>query len=299
MPYIAETTRSVLQTDYPDLEYILIDAGSSDGTLDHINRLQDHRVTATVIPGIRPYEAIAFGFAKATGDILAWINGDDLYYPWTVSCAAKLFTTFPDVRWITGLPSFLNAEGHCTSVGHLTSYPRHYIQNGWFNEFAFGNLQQESMFWRRSLYEQVGGLDLQYDLAADFELWVRMSHHAELFAVSVPLAAWRRRGTNRSLTGRAAYLREVRRVTANLPKLGPIKRCLCRTHMVTKHALRLLEWHKTSWLYFSVTESRWKRGSAIRPISRDSLQQLAMEFAARRRPASPALSTIPPQSLED
>ena len=283
MPYIVETTRSVLQSGYQELEYILIDAGSTDGTLEHIMSLQDSRIKARVIKGIRPYMAVDLGFRSATGEVLAWVNGDDLYFPWTVSCVGKLFTELPDVQWITGLPSFLDGEGLCTGAGSLASYPRRYIQNGWFNELAFGYLQQESMFWRRSLYEKVGGLNRKYDQAADFELWVRMAQHAELVAVNVPLAAFRRRGTNRSIIGRQLYLRDVEDATKKLPKLCAIKNRLCRASMVTKHALRLAEWHRTSCISFSVTESRWKLGSVIRPISRESLQQLKMEFRGRRR----------------
>jgi glycosyltransferase involved in cell wall biosynthesis len=283
MPYIAETTRSVLQDGYPELEYILIDAGSTDGTLEHIMSLQDPRVKAEVIKGIRPYEAVDLGFKKSTGDVLAWLNGDDLYYPWTPSCVGKLFTKFPDVQWITGLPSFLDSEGHCTGAGGLSSHPRRYIQNGWFNESAYGYLQQEGMFWRRSLYEKAGGLNLKYEQAADFDLWARMAKHAELVAVTVPLAAFRRRGTNRSISGRDRYLRDVQDATKNLPKIGAIKNRICRASMATKHALRLAEWHRTSCISFSLTESRWKLGSVIRPISRESIQQLVMEFRGRSR----------------
>jgi len=243
--------------------------------------LRDSRVKAEVIKGIRPYEAVDLGFRKSSGDVLAWINGDDIYYPWTISCVGKLFAQFPAVEWITGLPSFLDGEGHCTSTGGLASHPRRYIQNGWFNESAYGFLQQEGMFWRRSLYEKVGGLNLKYSQAADFDLWTRMAQHAELVAVSVPLAAFRRRGTNRSVVGRPLYLRDVEDATKNLPKLGAIKNWLCLANMVTKRGLRLAEWHRTSCLSFSLTESRWKLASVIRPISRESLQQLMMEFRSR------------------
>jgi hypothetical protein len=278
MPYIAETTRSVLQSGYPELEYILIDAGSSDGTLEHIMGLHDSRVKVEVVKGIRPYAGVDLGFSKATGDILAWINGDDLYYPWTASCVGKLFAEFPDMQWITGLASFIDGDGICTGTSSLASHPRRYIQNGWFNESGFGYLQQESMFWRRSLYEKAGGLNPRYDQAADFDLWVRMAQYAELVAVNVPLAAFRKRLTNRSITGRQLYLQEVEDTTRHLPKLGAIKRLLCRTSMATKHALRLIEWHRTATISFSVTESRWQLDSMIRPISRESLHQLIMEF---------------------
>jgi glycosyltransferase involved in cell wall biosynthesis len=282
MPYIVDTTRSVLQSNHRDLEYVLIDAGSSDGTLEHIKQIRDSRASVEIIPGISAYEAVDRGFRNSTGDIVAWINGDDLYYPWTISCVSKVFAAFPEVQWITGLATFLNVDGHCTVRGGMASYPRRYIQNGWFNELGFGYLQQENMFWRRSLYEEAGGLNLKYVQAADFDLWIRMARHAELVAVNVPLGAFRRRGTNRSVTGRSKYLQDVEDATRALPKMGGVKSYLCRTSMVAKHALRLSEWHRTSWICCSEPEPQWKLKSAIRPISRYSVQQLMTEAVANR-----------------
>jgi glycosyltransferase involved in cell wall biosynthesis len=282
MPYIVDTARSVLQSSYPDLEYVIIDAGSSDGTLEYLRGIQDSRVRLEIMKGSRPYEAVDWGFRHSTGDVLAWLNGDDLYYPGTISCVAKLFTEFPDVEWITGLPSFVDAEGRCTMVAVLSSYPRRYIENGWFTECTLGSLIQESMFWRRGLYESAGGLNLDYDLAADFELWTRFARRAPLVAVSTLLAAWRKHGTNRGLIGASAYLDDVKRATADLPRMNLFKTWLCR-RMVTRQALRLAEWHRTPWIYFSMTESRWKRGAAFRPLTRYGLQHLLMEFLAKRK----------------
>ena len=282
LPYIVDTTRSVLQTPYPDLEYLIIDAGSSDGTLEYLRSIKDSRMRLELLKGSRQYEAVDWGFRHATGDVLAWLNGDDLYFPGTISCVARIFTDFPDVKWITGLPSFVNAEGQCTVVSDLSSYPKRYIENGWFNEFAYGNLVQESMFWRRDLYEAAGGLNLNYDQAADFELWTRFARHSSLVAVSTLLAAWRKHGRNRSLTGLSEYLNDVERATANLPRMNWFKTYLCR-RVVTKHALRIAEWHRTPWIFFSMTEECWKRGNAIRPISRYGLQYLKMEFLGKRK----------------
>jgi glycosyltransferase involved in cell wall biosynthesis len=282
MPYIVNTTRSVLQSSYSDMEYLIIDAGSSDGTLEYLQSIQDSRVRLQVMRGSRPYEAIDWGFRHASGDVLAWLNGDDLYYPGTILCVAKLFAEFPDLEWITGLPSFVDAEGQCTMLATSSSYPKRYIENGWYSEFAFGNLIQESMFWRRGLYEATGGLNLSYDLAADFELWTRFAHRAQLVSVATLLAAFRRHGDNRSLTSASAYLKEVERAKANLPRMNWFKTWLCRRE-VTRHVLRLAEWHRTPCIYFSVAASSWKRGTDYRPISRYSLQHLILEYKERKR----------------
>lgn len=284
LPYIAETTRSVLQSSYGDLEYLIVDAGSSDGTREFLSGLHDPRLRVTILDGARQYEALDWGLRESTGIVVAWLNGDDLYFPWTVSCVAKLFVEFPQVQWITGLPVFVNAEGHATLVSSPSSYPRKFIENGWFNESAYGNLVQESMFWRRDLYFDSGGLNLTYDLAADFELWTRFAHLTSLEAVNVPLAAWRKHGSNRSLVKAKAYLEDVADATAGLPRMGALKKWLCR-RMATRHALRLFEWHRTPCIYYSMTQSQWKRSTRFRPISRYGLQYLVKEFVASREEA--------------
>jgi glycosyltransferase involved in cell wall biosynthesis len=281
LPYIADTTRSVLQSSYSDLEYLIIDGGSSDGTIDFLMQLRDPRVRVEIRSGARQYEALDWGLRQSTGQILAWINGDDFYFPWTISCVARLFTEFPEVEWVTGLPVFANEEGLCTVVSSPSSYPRRYIRNGWFSDFAYGNLVQESMFWRRDLYLRSGGLNLKYDLAADFELWTRFARFAPLEQAAVPLAAWRKHRNNRSAVSAGAYLGDVAEICLLLPRINRVKAWLCR-RTVTKHALRLAEWHKTPWIYYSLTQAQWKRGTALRPISRYGFQQLKMEFLTGR-----------------
>lgn len=277
LPYVAETTRSILQSRYPDMEYLVVDAGSSDGTLAFLRGIRDERIRVEVLEGAGQYEALEWGLRQTTGEVMAWLNADDIYFPWTIEAVAQLFTQFPETQWITGLPTFLNGDGICTLVSAPSSYPRQYIRNGWFHEFAYGNLVQESMFWRRNLFARAGGLNLRYDLAADFELWTRFAGYAPLEAVNIPLAGWRKHGNNRSLVCGSAYRAEVAAVTAGLTRMNAWKGWLCRGR-AARHALRWAEWHRTPWIYYSQAQSRWRRGVAIRPISRYGLQYLRMEF---------------------
>jgi glycosyltransferase involved in cell wall biosynthesis len=296
LPYLAETVRSVLQTCHRDLEYVIVDAGSSDGTREFLESLRDDRVRFEVLPGARQYEALDWALRRSNGEVMAWINADDIYMPWTIACVAQIFTQFPSVDWITGLPAFLNGEGHCTVLATPSSYPARYIRNGWFSDFGYGNLVQESMFWRRDLYWRAGGLNLGYELAADFELWTRFARHAALEAVDVPLAAWRKHTTNRSIVGAAAYRGEVAMASSLLPRINRLKGWLCR-RTAGRHALRMAEWHHTPWIFYSLTQSRWMRSTALRPISRYSLQYLKREFEAARRkspdrPCGPACEAL-------
>jgi glycosyltransferase involved in cell wall biosynthesis len=297
LPYIAQTVRSVLQTPHPELEYLIVDAGSTDGTIEFLRSLDDARVRVEVLAGARQYEAIDWALRHSTGDVMAWLNGDDLYFPWTIACIAQIFTQFSQVDWITGLPAFLNHEGHCTLLAKPSSYPRRYIRNGWFSEFAYGNLVQESMFWRRDLYVRAGGLNLNYELAGDFELWTRFARHAALEAIDVPLSAWRKHTKNRSIVGATAYRSEVAKANSQLPPINRLKGWLC-SRAATKHALRLMEWHRSPWIYYSLTQARWMRSAAFRPISRYSIQYLKREFdASRLKPSEKASSSPACQSL--
>lgn len=290
LPYLPETVRSVLQTPHRDLEYLIVDAGSTDGTREFLRSLKDDRVRVEVLAGAGQYEALDWALRRSTGDVAAWINADDIYMPWTIANVNQIFSELPQVDWITGLPAFLNGEGECTILAAPSSYPGRYIRNGWFSEFGYGNLVQESMFWRRDLYGRAGGLDLSFGLAADFELWTRFAQHAALEAVDVPLAAWRKHAGNRSLRGAAAYCSEVRRASAHLPRMGHLRAWLCR-RVAGKHALRLAEWHCTPWIYYSMTRSRWMRSMALRPISRYRLQYLRREFGeARMKPVDTTCS---------
>lgn len=282
LPYIEETVRSVLQTPHRNLEYLIVDGGSTDGTLDFLRSLHDDRLHIEVLAGARQYEAIDWALRRSSGEVTAWLNADDLYFPWTIACVAQIFAQFPEVEWVTGLPAFLNGEGHCTAIATPSSYPRRSIQNGWFSELGYGNLVQESMFWRRALYSSSGGLNLSYDLAADFELWTRFACLTALEAVDIPLAAWRKHTNNRSIVGATAYRNEVARASSLLPRMNPLKAWLCR-RVATKHALRLAEWHRTPCIYYSLTQSHWMRSTAFRKISRYGFQYLTREFMATRQ----------------
>ncbi len=283
LPYLADTVASILQSHRTDLEYLIVDAGSSDGTLDLLTRIHDPRMRFEVLHGAGQYEALDWGLRHTTGEVMAWLNADDLYLPWTIETVSQLFAQFPAMQWITGLPTFLDRAGACTLLSSPSSYPRRSIANGWFHEFAYGNLVQESMFWRRELYLHAGGLNTKYQLAGDFELWTRFARSAPLEAVNIPLAAWRKHGNNRSLVGAAAYRTEVAAITAEMPQMPAWKAWLCR-QLTSRHVLRLMEWHRTPWIYYSMGQSRWRRGLALRPISRYSLQYLTTQYLAGRAP---------------
>ncbi|WP_162559985.1 glycosyltransferase family 2 protein [Methylotetracoccus oryzae] len=284
MPWVQETVRSVVTQDYPGLEYIVIDGASTDGTLDYLKSQAQHFSVLRSEADDGQYAAIAKGMACASGDVLGWINGDDVLMPWTLRVVARIFEEFPEVDWISGLPAYLNTASECYLVSPVAaSYPRRYIANGWFREGLLGYLMQETMFWRRSLWERAGGLDLQWRWAGDFDLWVRFAALAELTAVATPLAAFRIRGEeNRSRQG-SDYRDEVARRCASLPAPPASWRLASRLGKAGEALLRSALWSRTPVVAHSLVGDRWRLLRTRRPVSRNDLPRLLLEHALRSR----------------
>jgi glycosyltransferase involved in cell wall biosynthesis len=216
--FLHETIDSVLSQQDPNLEYVIIDGGSTDGSVDLIKQHARSLTYWVSEPDQGHYDAINKGFSHTTGDIMAWINSDDKYLPGAFSVVRDIFTQFPDIQWLSTVQALgWNANGQATSINF----------SGGFNRTSFfkgGNLptkgsfqrrfiQQESTFWRRSLWEQAGGrLDSTLQLAADFELWARFYQHSELYGVLAPLGGFRSHGNQRSVLHAEQYLSEAEMV---------------------------------------------------------------------------------------
>ncbi len=281
--YIDHTIKSVVSQDYPNLEYIVVDGGSTDGTLDIIEKYRSKISRIISEPDDGQYHAIQKGMDLATGDILAWLNADDLYYPWTLSVVGEIFEKFGTVDWITGLPSYFNEKNQVTRISNtLASFPQEFIRNGWFQSKLGGCLQQESLFWRKSLWQKAGGLDLSYQLAADFKLWTQFAKYSDLVQVSVPLAGFKfRLDLQRSQSGRDSYENEVVRACENLHSPPFLWKLLAKQNLVMDCLCRLAIWKKSRVVAYSGSESQWLLKYIRRPISRTSFSGLLLENSLR------------------
>lgn len=167
--FLEQTLRSVLDQGYPDLEYIVIDGGSSDGSTAILDRYASRLSYLQSKPDGGQTDALIQGFERATGDILAWLNSDDAYEPGALAEAAAHFERHPDDRFIFGDATWIDREG--AILRRKREMP--------FNRFIWlrthNYIPQPSAFWRRSLYQEVGGLDRTFDLAMDADLWIRFA----------------------------------------------------------------------------------------------------------------------------
>jgi glycosyltransferase involved in cell wall biosynthesis len=149
--FLEETILSVLDQGYPDLEYVLIDGGSGDDSVDIIKKYQQNLHYWVSEKDEGHGHAINKGFSRTTGEIMAWINSDDKYTPWSFKVVSEIFTQFPHVMWIVGFNSWWNSDGAMTGAARIQKKIYDYL----LGNYAW--IQQESVFWRRSLWDKVGG----------------------------------------------------------------------------------------------------------------------------------------------
>lgn len=204
-PFLEACLRSVLDQRYPNLEYIVIDGGSTDGSVEIIKSVEKDLAYWVSEPDAGHYDALNKGFGRATGDVLAWLNSDDMHTPWALAVVADIFQRLPRVQWLTTLyPLFWNEAGAATLCTQLPGFDRRAVLR------RGKGVQQESTFWRRGLWERAGGrLDPSFRLAGDLDLWARFWEHAELYGVAVPLAGIRRHRGQRHVRQFDAYMAEA------------------------------------------------------------------------------------------
>lgn len=224
--YIEDSILSILEQNYPALEYIIVDGGSTDGTRDIIDKYRNSIAHVIYEPDRGPAEALNKGFKLATGEIMAWLNSDDRLHNKSLLAVAEIFSTLTEVDWIMGFPTWFNADGTCLNEIHYNRgkpyyFPK-YIGDNLHLKFArwskwrfaigdFSAIQQESVFWRRSLWEKAGGNIKEEFIAFDLELWTRFFEHTQLYTAQVLIGGFRVHGNQISFNHQQRYKNESER----------------------------------------------------------------------------------------
>jgi len=167
--FLEYTIRSVLEQDYPNVEYILVDGGSTDGSLDIIHRYAERFAWWVSEKDRGQTDAINKGFARANGHILAWLNSDDTYEPNSVAEAVEYLRGRPDVGMVYGDANFIDQNG--AVIGRFSAAQTDYkrLRRGYVH------IPQQASFWRADLWKKVGPLDPSFFFAMDYDLWVRLA----------------------------------------------------------------------------------------------------------------------------
>jgi glycosyltransferase involved in cell wall biosynthesis len=215
--YLEAAMESVLGQGYADLEYVVMDGGSEDGSGEIIRRYEDRLAYWVSEKDGGQYAALNAGFARTSGEVMGWLNSDDKQLPWCLEVVGEIFAEFPEVEWLTTrFPMRWDAAGRAVNCREVAGYAREMIRRG--DNLPGGSLagawpmQQESTFWRRSLWERAGGrVSTEFGSAGDYELWLRFAQFAEPVAVSVPLGGFRQHGEQQTTRAREEYQRQARR----------------------------------------------------------------------------------------
>lgn len=172
--YIEATIQSVLTQDYPHIEYIVIDGGSTDGTVNAIKKHAGRLASWVSEPDKGQTDAINKGFARAKGEILAWINSDDTYEPGAVAAAARYLQDHPEAGLVYGDCNFINESGRVIGRFNAAQTDLPLLRRGYVH------IPQQASFFRTDLWRQVGPLDPSFYFAMDYDLWTRLAARSEI-----------------------------------------------------------------------------------------------------------------------
>ena len=188
--FLDECIDSVLSQNYPNLEYIIMDGGSTDCSVKIIKKYEKYLTYWQSQSDGGQYQSVNDGFRRSTGEIMAWLNSDDKYHPGAFWLVSDAFRAFPNVEWLMGSPTGWDEKGNAL---YFSSSPPLWAHEKYLRgEIGPPHIQQESTFWRRSVWQKAGGcLDTTLELAADMELWARFFRYCQLYTLHAPLGGFR------------------------------------------------------------------------------------------------------------
>jgi len=205
-PFLEASIRSVLEQDYSNIEYIIIDGGSTDGSLDIIKKYADRLAFWSSEKDRGQTDAINKGFARATGEIMAWINSDDTYGPGAIREAVAEMLAHPEMGMVYGYANFIDDHGKV--IGRFPAAQTDYLRL----RGGYVHIPQQAAFFRRDLWQQVGPLDPSFFFAMDYDLWVRIAKLAPLLYTRKVWANFRLHGDSKTMAANDRCWPEMIRV---------------------------------------------------------------------------------------
>ena len=200
--YLEDTIRSVLDQGYPNLEYIIVDGGSTDGSVDIIRKYESKLAWWVSEPDEGQADGIRKGLARATGEIVAWINSDDYYLPGAILQAASFLKIRPEAGMVYGDVVSLNGKGQPINVQRLPDYTL-------LDLMTFHIIGQPSVFMRRSVYEKTGGIDPRFHYLLDHQLWLKIAAGSKIYHLPALWSAARYHADAKNVALAARFGREA------------------------------------------------------------------------------------------
>lgn len=264
-PYLEAAMRSVLEQDYPNIEYLVADGGSTDGSTEIIRGYADRLTWWVSEKDQGQADGANKGLRRCRGEIIGWLNSDDLYRPGAIAGAVAAFKVNPKAGLVFSDVDSIDGDGQLINV--MRFGPRTLE-----DLMEFKIISQPAVFMRRSLLEQVGYLDQSYHLLLDHHLWLRMARHAPLaYTVNARWAAARFHAEAKNVAQAEAFGRDAYRIAQWLDEspdysaeMGRIrKRVWAGAHRL--NAFYLLDGGQPGAALKSYWKGFWQHPAAILP----------------------------------
>jgi hypothetical protein len=192
------------------------------------------------------------GFSKASGDIMCWLNSDDVYLPGALTLVASAFKTQREINWLSALPATITTDNYINYVAQPPWYVRGFLRRGLYIQSMLGFVMQEGTFWRRSLWSAASSHLKDVSYSMDWDLWKRFAEHSELVLVQGVLAAYRLNPNRKNNDDHQKYYTEI---GIQIPRfLSLLLKFLWRKVANTAHLLQIpskiyYDEKKQSWLF--------------------------------------------------
>ena len=205
--FLEQTIQSVLGQGIPGLEYMVVDGGSTDGSVEIIRKYADRLAWWVSEKDRGQADAINKGFARATGEIIGWLNSDDLYQPGAIAAALEVFERHPEAGLVYGDVLSIDGGGQPINLMKFQPYSLDDLM-------AFRIISQPGVFMRRQVLEQAGRLDVQFHFMLDHHLWLRMVQVAGMVYLPRVQAAARFHSGAKNLAQAPKFGQEALRLAA-------------------------------------------------------------------------------------
>lgn len=225
-PFIERTIRSVLSQDIPNLEYIICDGGSTDETLEIIQRYENllHWVSEK---DKGQADAVNKGIRMTSGEVIGWLNSDDIYYQGALASVAEFFKNNPEVQVVYGDANHIDEDDRIIEPYYTEDWNYERLKDVCF-------LCQPAVFFRRGVVEEKGLLDAGLRYCMDYEYWLRLGNDLPFVRLNQLFAGSRMYGRNKTLGNRVAVHHEI--ITMTKKRLGqtPLRWIYNYAHAVTE-----------------------------------------------------------------
>jgi len=203
--FIERTLQSVVDQAYPAIEHIAIDGGSTDNTIEILKKFDPHFSYWVTEPDQGQTHAVNKGLKRASGDIIGWLNSDDVYYPGALHHVAEIFDSHPEINFIYGMADHIDADDQVMEPYYTEEWDYERLKTLCF-------ICQPAVFFRQSVLSQHGLLDEHLNYCMDYEFWLRCGAKEEFLYIKRPLAGSRLYPENKTLGSKLPVNEEITRM---------------------------------------------------------------------------------------